>query len=127
VRSPAHSELLICVKCRASWRAGWTVQSPLAPEGTAGSDFIEKAVTQTDPASKQLITIIEADASAEEFQRVATTVTALLPRFGHPVRFKVFGPGGPLELTMGGCFQHQPGHVVSPLEQQLAQRYQRCR
>jgi hypothetical protein len=103
------------------------VAAQLAPEGTAGSDFIEKAVTQTDPASKQLITIIEADASAEEFPRVATTVTALLPRFGHPVQFKVFGPGGPLELTVGGCYQHQPGYGVSPLEQQLAQRYERCR
>ena len=31
--APAHSELLICVKCRASWRAGWTVQSPRSGHG----------------------------------------------------------------------------------------------
>lgn len=59
-------------------------------------------------------------------QRIAHAVAALLNQFGQPVTLEVHAGAGPIEVQIGGCFQHEPQHRRLPLELELAARYEKC-
>lgn len=59
-------------------------------------------------------------------QRIAHAVAALLSQFDHPVTLEAHGGAGPIEVQIGGCFQHEPQHRGVALELELAARYEKC-
>ncbi|MBP2452987.1 hypothetical protein [Mycolicibacterium lutetiense] len=59
-------------------------------------------------------------------QRIAHAVAALLSQFGQPVTLESHAGAGPIEVQIGGCFQHEPQHRRLALELELAAQYEKC-
>ena len=59
-------------------------------------------------------------------EEIATAVAAALAPLDRPVDLILKGGNRGLEVSISGCFQHEKAHLASPLETELAARYERC-
>ncbi|CRZ16384.1 hypothetical protein [Mycolicibacterium neworleansense] len=57
---------------------------------------------------------------------IARSVAAVLVGLGRPVDLILKGGHQWVEITIGGCFQHEKAHVASVLETELTREYERC-
>ena len=104
-------------------RAAWAEISAVVGkyyEASATTSPRGQAETSVD------ITVPESADSAQSVTRIAHGVPPLLPRFGHPTQLNLTIPDGNVELIVGGCMEHKPGHVRLPLELELAAQYEKC-
>ncbi|MCG5432246.1 hypothetical protein LV457_08060 [Mycobacterium sp. MYCO198283] len=105
----------------ALWQRVVAAAGPgLAPRGWTG------AVPPGSGNWRTTVTIDDADLADPATVGRIEAVAAALPGFGRPVDLTVGGPAGSLEITVGGCRRHRPGHVGVPAESQLAARWERC-
>ncbi|MED5815016.1 hypothetical protein VST63_21870 [Mycolicibacterium sp. 050232] len=83
----------------------------------------------TDPTTDRPVSSIEISMKPNTKPRdneIATSVAAVLAGIGRPVDLILKGGHRWVEITIGGCFQHEKAHVASVLEAELAREYERC-
>lgn len=83
----------------------------------------------TDPTTDRPVSSIEISMkpNAKPWdEEIATAVAAALAPLDRPVDLIVKGGNRWVEITIGGCFQHEKAHLASPLETKLAREYERC-
>lgn len=83
----------------------------------------------TDPTTDRPVSSIEISMkpNAKPWDdEIAPAVAAALAPLGRPVDLIIKGGHRWVEITVGGCFQHEQAHVASVLETELAREYERC-
>ncbi|OHT92250.1 hypothetical protein [Mycobacterium syngnathidarum] len=88
-----------------------------------------KGTFRPDPVTGVATSAIEISAKPGAEPRdyaIADPIAVVLARLGRPVDLTIKGGNSWVEVTIGGCFQHDKAHVPRPLETQLAQVYERC-
>lgn len=92
----------------------WTYISGSAhPDYTTGAPVIDVEIT--------LVT-----GDAETLAGTAPRAAAALTALDRPANLTVYTSNGSVEVTVGGCFQHDEGHVPTLVEHQLARQYEKC-
>jgi hypothetical protein len=90
-----------------------------------------RGFTRTPPVQAQADTEIEISLPTERdsepgAHQTAISVADLLPQFGHPVAVTLHTAEGPVQIIVGGCWQHEPDHRRLPLEIEMSRSYEKC-
>lgn len=82
--------------------------------------------TRTPAVHAQAETEIEISLPPASDHQTAISVADLLPQFGHPVALTLHTVDGPVQIIVGGCWRHEPGHRRLPLEVEMSRSYEKC-